>query len=341
MGKYEKPLISVIVPIYNVEEYVEKCVMSIIAQSYRNLEIVLVDDGSTDNSGDICDAFAKDDSRVKVLHKANGGLSDARNYGIDEANGELLGFVDGDDRIHPRMYEVMQETMRANGADIVTCSFEQENEPSFLGQNVDDYHVKNMTGSEALCDIETPLVVAWNKLYKRRLFEGLRYPIGRLHEDEFIIHRVFRRCKTVSVIDKPLYYYTIRKGSIVATMSEKRINDALMAFMDRVTFSNEENWTEVMPSVVTRYCDYCIDRFYDIKSGRYEMRDEIMEMLWEKEHSMSECFASIEIDEKYRRFSISPLEYERYQKRKRRISYFESCLLKIANKVRGILRDDI
>ncbi len=310
-------LISVIVPVYNIADYVEKCIKSIIDQTYRNLEIILIDDGSTDESGEICNRYAETDARIAVFHKMNGGLSDARNYGIERAHGELLGFVDGDDWIHPQMYEIMLMKMQQETADIVSCWFEQEDEEKFNKKvDLEALNIKNMSGAEALIEIETPLVVAWNKLYRKEIFSELRYPVGKLHEDEFVIHKIFKQCEKITIIECSLYFYTIRSNSIVAIMSEQRINDALEALADRVSFADKEHWNEVMPAVVKRYCDYCIDRYYDIQSKRYEISVEIKEKLWRLEHDMCEKYRKIQIDEKYRRFAISPTEYEGYINRK-------------------------
>lgn len=310
------PLISVIIPVYNIADYIQKCIDSVIKQTYKNLEIILVDDGSSDISGQICDQYSREDSRIIVFHKENGGLSDARNYGIERAHGEFLGFVDGDDRIHPQMYEIMLSKILLEEAELVTCWFEQRNEVSFEKTvDISSLYTKIISASEALIDIETPLVVAWNKLYKKNIFTDLRYPVGKVHEDEYVIHRIFKKCNKIVVIDYPLYFYTIRQGSIVASMNVQRIYDALEAFADRITFA-EEQWKEVLEAVVKRYCDYCIDRYYDIQSGRYTIETEVKEKLWKAEHDMCEKYKDIRLDEKYRKFAISPMKYERFINKK-------------------------
>lgn len=306
-------IISVIVPVYNIKDYIEKCIESLISQTYRNIEIILVDDGSTDGSGDICDKYAEIDKRITVLHKENGGLSDARNYGIDRAHGSLLAFVDGDDWLHPQMYELMTSVMESNTADIVTCWYEQLNE-DFARQRYrqEELSLKILTGAEALSDIEIPLVVAWNKLYKKEIFSSIRYPKGRLHEDEYAIHRILYQCNIVVVIDKPLYFYTIRSDSIVARMTPKRIHDSLEAFADRVAFADEMGWGEVMPAVVKRYCDYCIDRYMDIRNGVYEVIDNsYLDILWRSERDMVQKYIGIELDKSYKCFAKSPKQYDR------------------------------
>lgn len=328
-------LISVIVPIYNIEEYVENCIKSIMMQTYHNLEIMLVDDGSTDRSGEICDRYASQDRRIIVLHKDNGGLSDARNYAIERAHGELIAFVDGDDWIHPQMYELMIDIMQRENADVVTCWFEQENadftKQCYMTDNLD---VRQFTGAEALSNIEIPLVVAWNKLYKREIFDDIRYPMGKLHEDEFVIHRIFYKCQKVIVISQALYFYTIRNNSIVAQMTPQRIYDALEAFSDRVEFADKQGWSEVMPAVVKRYCDYCIDKYIDIRAGKYELLDDsYLVMLWQLEHDMLGKYYTIEIDEKYKLFSKSPGEYYDWLMKNERREKRRNMPRKLAHKV--------
>ena len=308
-----KPLISIIVPIYNVRDYVCKCVESIQNQTYKNLEIILVDDGSTDGCEKICDRYAAIDNRVVVIHKVNGGLSDARNCGIDMCHGTLIGFVDGDDWVHPQMYEIMVDKLEKENSDIVTCGFEQYNEESFICHiESEDVNIKNIGGADALIDIETPLVVAWNKLYKRAIFDDLRYPLGRLHEDEFLIHRIFKKCNKITVISRALYFYTIRNDSIIANMNEKRINDALDALEDRVNFAYGEKWLVVMPAVIKRYCDYCIDRYYDIINNKYYMDKGIADKLWRAAHDMCMKYRFVSIDDKYIKFAESPQKYGKY-----------------------------
>lgn len=314
MSEKGSELISVIVPIFNIKEYVEKCIKSIVGQTYTNLEIILVDDGSTDGSGEICDQFALQDDRITVFHKTNGGLSDARNYALDRVNGDLIAFVDGDDWIHPEMYEIMHSIMKEKNADIVTCGFEQH-KIEFAKQHYiqDNLNIKILTREKALCDIETPLVVAWNKLYKSEIFSDIRYPKGKLHEDEYVIHRIFYKCTRIAVIDSPLYFYTIRDNSIVSVMTPQRINNALEAFRDRVEFSCDMGWNEVMPAVLRRYCDYCIDRYLEIRNGKYtKLDDKYMDILWQSERDILQKYPNVQIDKKYRCFAVSPEIYDRW-----------------------------
>lgn len=209
-------MITVIVPVYNVENYIKKCVESILNQTYRELEIILVNDGSTDNSSVVCDEFKTIDNRVKVIHKKNGGLSDARNAGLAIASGDYITFVDSDDYIATDMYRVMIDAMRRNEAEIGVCGIGYitngvSSEISCLPTE------KVYREKEALCtyfstnDLNASVC---NKLFKRSLFEGICFPLHKKFEDTFIIHRVIERAGVVVHVGKPLYYYVNRGGSI-------------------------------------------------------------------------------------------------------------------------------
>ena len=165
-------LISVIVPVYNVEKYLEKCVSSIVNQTYKNLEIMLVDDGSTDSSGKMCDEFAKKDDRIKVIHKPNGGLSDARNSALKIAKGDYIGFVDSDDYIADDMFETLCDLMEDNNSDISIVSFYEIYNNKLIGVR-DSKELENMTKLEAMKELLIDSKIqsyAWNKLFKRELF---------------------------------------------------------------------------------------------------------------------------------------------------------------------------
>lgn len=334
-------LISVVVPIYNIEGYVRKCIDSVINQTYRNLQIILVDDGSSDLSGEICDEYSTRDDRIIVIHQNNGGLSAARNSGIDAAIGDYIAFVDGDDWIHPQMYEIMLNALLQNGADMVTCQFTQDDENAFLSPiDEDKMEYRLITGTVAMSDVEVPLVVAWNKLYKRCIFAELRYPVGRLHEDEFIAHRIFHECKKIVVLDHPLYFYTIRSGSIVSKINEKRINDALDAFLDRIEFSLSSGWDDALPFAVSRYCKYCTDMYMGIAKGKIILNDFDRYKLWNLEKKMCERFSDIQLDDDYRLFAKSPQKYIHLLQRReriRRVKEIAGYRYRVAGKLRSII----
>lgn len=219
----QESIISVIVPVYNVEEYLPRCVDSILAQTYQNLEVILVDDGTRDASDKICDDYAVKDPRVRVIHKENGGLSSARNAGMDIATGEYFGFVDSDDWIEPDMYAHLLERMQHYDAKMACAG---------------RYDVESETGSKTvgLCPPREELVsgeelvkriflwdnidsAAWDKLYHRSLFEGIRYPVGKIIEDVPTTYRLALRAGKAVLCDKPFYNYFHRPGSITTQKS--------------------------------------------------------------------------------------------------------------------------
>lgn len=312
-------LISVIIPVYNIEDYVEKCVNSVISQTYTNVEIILVDDGSTDQSGEICDRIAQTDKRITVFHKKNGGLSDARNYGLEHADGEWVGFVDGDDYIHPQMYEILYWMAERYHTDAAACQFERDPKPedeNRVYNNFNDLSVHTFSAEEAIEDPFRVLVTAWNKIYKREVFSTIRFPVGRLHEDEFVFHELMWKSGRISVVDKGLYYYIVRDSSIMETMSDKRIEDALAALSQRIRFA-EEKKLGVLDSVVDRYCMYCADTYCSIKCGDTENEHvEWLKMLYDAECDM--VSKQYHIQKKYLEFAKDPDIYAKKYKKRRK-----------------------
>ncbi|MBQ9737111.1 MAG: glycosyltransferase [Clostridia bacterium] len=239
------PLISVIVPIYKVEEYLDKCLESILAQTYKNLEIILADDGSPDNCPKICDEYAAKDERIRVIHKENGGLSDARNAGLEIATGDYIAFVDSDDYILPDMYEKLYKAIEENKADMSICNYVKVDESGkVISQNEKAFIKKGvLTPSEAMAILLENqgggYIVAWNKLYKREIFKELRFEKGRLHEDEFFIHHAYGKCRKIACIEDGLYMYLQRGASITGSTANIRRLDVGLAMLDRYRFFKE------------------------------------------------------------------------------------------------------
>ncbi len=216
----QKELISVIVPIYNVEKYLRQCVDSILGQTYPNLEIILVDDGSPDGCGGICDAYAAKDVRIRVIHKENGGLSHARNAGIDMARGDYLAFVDSDDYLEPDAYETMLDAARRYGAKLVCAGRYDEDEQG--GQRC----LGLCPEREEFLSAETIIrkifhwehldSASWDKLYARELFRDIRYPVGRVVEDVPTTYRLVLLAEGGVLLPKPIYHYRHRAGSITS-----------------------------------------------------------------------------------------------------------------------------
>lgn len=213
-----QPLVSVIVPIYKVEEYLEQCVDSIINQSYKNLEIILIDDGSPDNCGKICDKYADMDSRIKVIHKSNGGLSDARNVGINIAKGDYLVFVDSDDWINKYMIEKLLDLAINKDLDIVECKFKEVYDRNSVMDESKIGEVKVFNNKEALenhFNGQGLYRCVWNKLYKKYVFNEIRFPKGKLAEDLHTTYKLFFKANKVGLVDFIGYYYYIRPNSII------------------------------------------------------------------------------------------------------------------------------
>ena len=232
--------ISIIIPIYNVEKYLSPCLDSVLNQTYKNLEIILVNDGSTDACAEICDSYATTDSRIKIVHQKNGGLSDARNSGLKMVTGDCVGFVDSDDVISVDFYSKMLHTLQDHNADIVECNFMRfsaENEWQSVPAVVD-----NTTGiysaEEALQLLMKQQLkqIVWNKLYKTTIIKGLLFEKGRLHEDEFWTYKVFGEAKKIIKIPDILYFYRQQDSSIMGKGYSLKRLDGLEALEQRVVY---------------------------------------------------------------------------------------------------------
>lgn len=223
--------ISVIVPVYNVEHYLEMCIESIIHQQYTNLEIILVDDGSTDRSGEICDIYAKLDKRIRVIHKENGGLSDARNVGMQQAHGQLIGFVDSDDWIDPNMYLELYNAMSQSNSEIAICNriLVQGNQYIYDEGDGGIHVLDQQSALNLLLDNTRCPSHAWNKLYKKEVFNDILFPVNKYYEDVYIMHLIFEKAKNIAFIEKPLYYYRQRETSIVHMKNLKGYYELLEA----------------------------------------------------------------------------------------------------------------
>lgn len=215
-----KPKISVVVPVYNVEAYLEKCIDSILNQTFRDIEVILVNDGSTDRSGYICDEYAKIDKRIKVIHKINEGVSSARNQGISIAKGDYIGFIDSDDIVANNMYETLYSLCITNDADISSCRnirFFNESDISSMYVSIKNsitriYEKENII--KAYYSGKLNEVAVWNKLYKKELFETIEFPKGRIYEDVSIMYKLYLSSNRLVEIEDTLYFYRFNPNSI-------------------------------------------------------------------------------------------------------------------------------
>lgn len=237
-----QPLVSVIVPIYKVEPYLAECVDSLCRQTYQNLEIILVDDGSPDRCGQMCDDFAAGDNRITVIHKKNGGLSDARNTGMAHASGDYLCFVDSDDYLALNAISVLLETALEHDADIV-CGIHQS---FYDGETVAvEDHEPQVEILDSLTAIKRSVRKdwgAWGKLYKRSVHESILFPVGKIHEDEAIMLQLLQKCRRVVFLDSKLYFYRTRENSITSTPYSLKKMDWMDGWIANVETAKHYDW---------------------------------------------------------------------------------------------------
>lgn len=271
----DRPMISVIVPVYKIEPYLRPCVDSILAQTYDALEVILVDDGSPDGCPAICDEYEAADARVTVLHKENGGLSDARNAGLRAAKGDYVAFVDGDDVLA----KTFLERLVSAGADIAQCGFCREGEDALAA----DASFETFSGREMLrrmnMDADGAYTVVWNKLWRRELLEDCFFPVGRQHEDEFFTWRVYWRAASCAVTDAPLYYYRRREDSIMDRGFSPRSLDAVDALQERAETLRAEGDEELAVLTEAVLCHRLRGMMRDIRRALPAKRGEYRRLM--------------------------------------------------------------
>lgn len=249
-----RPAISIIVPVFNVEQFLPRCIESIRNQCMTNIEIILVDDGSYDRSGQICDQYEKLDRRIRVIHKKNGGLSDARNVGIDHAEGDYIGFVDSDDFINAKMYSLLYRIITENQCDIAEAKFQKvyDNSPIDVDEDalVTFYSSKKAMISGIVNDHCQTYV--WNKLYKTKLWDDIRFPVGKLFEDEFTTYKIYNAATKIAVVNKTLYYYVQREESITRANFSLKVLDHCEALNQMMHFV-ESKYPEALSIAAIKY----------------------------------------------------------------------------------------
>lgn len=245
--------ISIIVPVYNVEAYLERCVESILKQTYTNLEILLVNDGSTDKSGELCDKLALRDHRIRVIHKENGGLSDARNRGIDEASSNLIGFIDSDDYIDEDMYETLYRQMVASKADLSMCGHYDvyHQIPEKQVAEIKTWELMPEEAIKMVMEAKILSVTAVNKLYKKALFEQLRFRIGKIAEDAFIMVDLIHQCSKIVATNEKKYYYVHRENSITTQKFSLKFLNVIEAYEQNAKIISE-NYPDLYDVAIMR-----------------------------------------------------------------------------------------
>lgn len=267
----DSSLISVIIPIYNVDQYLRRCVDSVLEQSYTNMEIWLVDDGSTDRCRDICDEYERSDKRIRVIHKDNGGTSESRNTALDQIEGDYVTFVDADDFIHKYAMEVLVNKLKEHDADMCVCRMEYGKGERFTAYDaVVAENCKEYTGDTVfvtLFDDNTREIMgaACGKLYKKEILDGLRFPEGKIHEDEFLIHHILSRCYKVVVLQDKLYYHYKRHNSITRKNYSLKSLDAVEAMDDRCEFFENKGDTYLIFLCYRDYLRKIQYHYYSLK----------------------------------------------------------------------------
>lgn len=250
------PRISVVVPVYKVERYLQKCVDSILSQTYKDFELILVDDGSPDNCPAICDEYAAKDKCVHVIHQKNGGLSAARNAGIDWAfansDSEWITFIDSDDWVHPDMINCLYSSALANAHNLTVCAFfETNNHEEF--KHIDSCNHLVLTPEEFFLTKRVNAIVAWGKLYKKTLFKDIRYPVGKIHEDEFVTYKHLFANEFISYISEPLYFYRKNENSITNTPWTLNRLQGFEAQYEQLLYFKANNYSNIINVCVPSY----------------------------------------------------------------------------------------
>lgn len=286
-------LLSVILPIYKVENYIEQCVKSIVQQTYENLEIILVDDGSPDKCPEICDTWAQKDDRIKVIHKENGGLSDARNAGLKMAVGQYIAFIDSDDWVDVNMFEKAMQALEEHHADIAAVNVYyayEDGRKEVRNPEVQKLVYSNPEAMQKLLEESVFQQTVWNKVYRRSVIQDIEFPKGKLNEDEYWSYRAFANAGKVVYLNEALYYYRQREGSIMSAFNLRRL-DGLEARMQRLAYL-KEHYPTLITGEKLRLCKVCIyfyqcvlkmENVSEIEKGKQLVRQYMDELSFSKE----------------------------------------------------------
>lgn len=311
--------ISIIVPIYNLEQYLPKCIDSILAQTFTNFELILINDGSTDRSGKICDDYAKIDDRVIVFHKENGGIASSRNAGLELAKGRYIGFVDNDDYINKFMFETLYKHATENFSDIVVCDFLKVGEDQGVSMDkIEDYKVEDLNNIEALHQLYTAnhltFICPWNKLYKREIFEGIKFELNYISDDETVAHKLLYKSTKITYIHKKLYYYVQRNESLSnQTFNIKKI-DMVYALKGREAFFREHQLDELHQKAIKHFMEKFFWYYYLVKKELVNVDKELKDLKRTFDESLFLMLKHNEISWKQKvmciLFSVNPSIFE-------------------------------
>ena len=238
-----KPRVSIIIPVYKVEKYLEKCIESILKQSYQDLEVILIDDGSPDECGKICDSYAERDKRIHVIHKENGGVARARNDGLNIATGDYISFIDSDDWIAEDAYERMVRCIRQYKADCVIggcVTVKEKGGELKFPKNRFSYREECVPAEDVMKNLLLHASAVWNRLFRKEVFEELRFPVNRVNDDEVMALHAYAKCKKIVFLNRPTYYYRIRENSITTSSFSIRNMDYYYNSLDNAEFIAKE-----------------------------------------------------------------------------------------------------
>lgn len=293
----ELKLISIIVAAYNIEAYLPRCLDSLIGQSYQKLEIIVVDDGSRDSTGDICDRYAKKDSRIKVIHQENQGLSGARNTGLSIAVGDYIGYVDGDDWVEPDMYRAMLKACEDEGAQLAVCSYKKIKKEKVQEQYTQKKYV--LTREEALdtyiCDNKSYHIYnsVWSKLFRKDLVENMKFPVGKKSEDIMYTTKALVHTNICVFLDKPYYNYVLdREDSIMNNkLHERRFNDEIPFWKEQIEYLKDQGLEEFSEKAFYHFCRRMLFYFVEFKDKKMKASArELVKLLKSERENIKEIY---------------------------------------------------
>lgn len=265
--------ISIIVPVYKVEAYLPKCIESIIHQTYHDLEIILVDDGSPDKCGEICDQYAQKDERIHVIHKENGGVARARNDGIEYASGDYISFIDSDDWIAENAYEILHQGLKQHDADCAVgkCVTVIDKNGVLTPKKSPDSPVRCETASEAMKHVLLSGSAVWNRLFKREVFQHVRFPLDRVNDDEVVALHAYAECQKIVFLNKDTYYYRIRQNSITTSKFSIRNVDCYYNSVDNLNFIRQTK-PELVPCAEYKYIKAMLYCYVNLGKLKHDLK---------------------------------------------------------------------
>lgn len=271
-------MISIIIPVYNVNKYLVKCIESILAQSFQKFEIILIDDGSTDGSAEICDAYAAKYNNIKVIHKENGGVSSARNMGLDICEGKFITFIDSDDWIHIDYLQTLRNLILDNSADIAICEYLRVDNENIVDEEISP-NFETLTKIDSFNKIYTEkyinMIVVHGKLYRKNIFDNLRFPVGKIHEDEYMIHKILFKAEKIIYTDSKLLYYRHTPNSIMTSKFDEKQLHFIEAIEDRLNFCLANDLEFLIPKIEDQYAYELMSNFYKVKASNIKYKKEI------------------------------------------------------------------